>query len=90
MNIVTYDADGDYVVPDRGSQVRKKEATTVQIMDNPDGATIDVGCADDSDAFVAFPSSTITVGKVINHGTGTKLMVRLAGITTFLKIGYSV
>ena len=71
MNIITYDANGDYIIPDGNSQVRRKEATVVQIMSNPDPAVVVLGCADESDSFVAFPSGTITVGKVVNHGAGT-------------------
>lgn len=89
MDIKEYTSDGDYNLPDLNSNVRRKDKTSVQILKNPDSATITFGAKDSDGAFVAYEEGAISTDDVLNHGEGALLMVRLSGISTLVEIGLS-
>ncbi len=82
MGQETFTANGDYVLSEKGSDVRPTGSTFIGIRANTATAVALFGYGDGSDNFVAFNNGTISTDDIINHGKGLKLMVRLSGITS--------
>jgi len=82
------EADGDfYLSPFGADETRRlitvRHTTVVNIDSNVDGATVTAGYEDYEGNFNAYPEGDISTsgGKEVIHGIGTKLMVRVSGIT---------
>ena len=93
MEVKTFTSNGDYNLPERQASREKTdriyERTSVVILNNPDPATLTFGVADDNGDFVGYVDGAIADDGVINHGFGAQLMVRIASLTTTVKIGLS-
>lgn len=89
MEVKTITTNGDHKLPERINVNRPFERTSVIILYNPDPATITFGVEDDEGNFVGYTNGIVTDDSVINHGYGASLMVRISGLSTYLKIGLS-
>ena len=90
MEFVSY-GNGDHKLPVLKGNVEYKDKTTVIIVSNIDVATITFGIANENGSFLAYADGAITSDAVVNHGAGSKLMVRISGVSTNpVKIGLSV
>lgn len=78
--IITENGD-NYLDPGLGFGVNQNRSTTVMILENSASATLIFGCEDQDGNFVAYPNGEFLDGRVINHGSGAKLMVRASGIS---------
>lgn len=64
-----------------GRPERQKDATSVYVLANDDGAAIAFGTKNSAGTFVTFPDGTVTDAAKINHGTGVEVWVNIVGIT---------
>lgn len=81
MSQITITENGDVVLPVTGdSVVTQTESSTIMILENSANATLIFGCADLNGDFVPYPAGQFSDGKLIRHGKGCKLMVRVSGI----------
>ena len=81
----TISEDGDATI--REARYVYGQSSTVIVESNDDTATITIGYADASGAFVAYPSGLLTgSGCIVNHSAmahgGVTLMARVSGISS--------
>lgn len=82
MSELKIEANDDfYLDPDLGFNVSHHGSTTVMVLENSANATLIFGCKDADDNFVAYPNGEFSDGRIINHGKGAILMVRVSGIS---------
>jgi hypothetical protein len=81
----TISADGDATI--REAKYVYGQSSTVIVESNLDTAAVIIGYADQTGAFAAFPSGTLSgSGGLVNHNAmahgGVTLMARVSGIST--------
>lgn len=93
MSVQVITTNGNYVLTDQGSQVRGEVTTTVVLHENSASATVTIGFINLAGAFVAYPSGEFTgddTGKLVWHGLGAKLAVKVEGIAAnTVTVGWS-
>lgn len=81
MNPLVINDNGDYVLTDNdGTKIRSTSSTVLYVDSNTENAIIEVGYGDNNDVFSAIANGFISNQNIVNHGRGTKLMVRVSGI----------
>lgn len=87
--VLTYDEDGDYVIPGRWGTDQQQQtcnSSTIKLVTIPAGSTLTLGCLIDG-VFSAYSKGVLTEDTHVNHGIGTILVARVAGLTsTSMKI----
>ncbi len=82
MAQITITANGDYLLPDKGSNIRQGTISAVMIYANTATAVATFGYGDENDDFKAFNNGAVSTDQVFWHGEGCKMMVSVSGITS--------
>lgn len=82
MKKYTLSANGDYYIGNDTSNIRSRHSSAIKIFNIPSGATVALGCDDSTGSFSQYTDGVITGDVEISHGVGTKLMIRIAGLTS--------
>jgi hypothetical protein len=82
--VLTYSTNGDHIIPGRWGTDQQQQtcnASTIKLVTIPAGSTLTLGCLVDS-VFSAYSEGVLTEDTHVNHGIGTILVARVAGLTS--------